>query len=155
MEKITMATIVLGIATGAYLLVALAGVYEHAFVMPAWFKEAPKSFALIKAHEGATKFWIPLQIITLLSLIASLVLNWSNPSRRWLIAATLLIYIAVAAVSAIYFAPKIIAWGKMDTSGVISEVLTSAGQSWLSLSWWTRILPQILASILLLLACIV
>lgn len=153
MEKLTMGTIILMIATFVFIFGIATGIYEHAFVMPAWFKSAPQSFALISEHDSiGKKFWIPLQILTLLSLVLALIFNWGNPTRRMLLIIPLVVYVFVATVSGAYFAPKILAWGKMDTAEAFSQALTDQSQHWLTLSWGLREMPGAIASIIMLIA---
>jgi hypothetical protein len=112
------------------------GIYQNAVVIPTWFENPPASLARVNQYgRSELRFWIPLQAATLICLILALVAVWRQPARRTLLLTTLTCYIAVAAVTALYFAPHIVEWGKMDPSGAPSLQLKSAGHRWLMLSW--------------------
>jgi len=65
-----------------------AGLYEVTTVMPEWFKDAPRSFLLIRQRSPQVqKFWIPVQIATLVLLVAALVADWNSAARSALLVA--------------------------------------------------------------------
>lgn len=97
------ASLLLSAATGI-------GLYRHCVVIPSWFREPPASFASINQYgKSEARFWVPLQAITMLALVVSLLIHWHEPARRALIVAAFACYLIVAAVTAVYFAPSMIA----------------------------------------------
>jgi hypothetical protein len=121
-------------------------------VMPSWFKAPPASFVKVNQYGGAeARFWAPVQGLTFLALLLALILNWNDPPRRTLLLVALSCYVLVAIATAVYFAPKIIAWSRMNPGGVATKELLAEGHRWLALSWIRQAL-QLVADISLLIA---
>jgi len=121
-----------------FLLTAMVGigVYQHAVAFPFYLENPPASFSRINQYgKSEVRFWVPVQAATLIFLILSLIAVWGQTDLRKLILATIGCYLIVAAATAIYFAPAIIAWGKMDPNGPPLPELKSAAHRWLILSW--------------------
>jgi NADH:ubiquinone oxidoreductase subunit 2 (subunit N) len=128
----------LALIAACFLLSSMVGVgiYHHSVVIPSWFENPPESLKRINQYgESELRFWIPLQAATLVCLVLALAAAWRQPTRRALILAILGGYVAVAAVTALYFAPQIVEWGKTNPSGALSPQFKSASQRWLMLSW--------------------
>jgi len=140
-----MTTVIDGLVPGTLVLIATSfllssvtgiGLYQHCVVIPAWFREPPASFASINQYgKSEVRFWVPLQAITMIALVVSLLMHWREPARRALIVAACACYLVVAAVTAVYFAPRIIAWSKMNPDGAASRELRAASHRWVLWSW--------------------
>jgi len=145
-------TYILVLANLLYSAAAGIGVYKMAVEIPQWFASPPASFARILANADAeVSFWIPLQIALFVSLIGSLIFNWSVHRRRKLIFIAFGCYILVAIVTAVYFAPTIMEFGKIPPDTAASPELISRAKMWLNLQWG-RILLLLVGSVAALLA---
>ena len=112
------------------------GVYQNCVVIPSWFEAPPASFARINQYgKTEIRFWIPMQILTVCTLIAALLVHWHEPARRPPVLAALLCYLVAVAVTAAYLAPRIVAWGKIGPGDVIAEGVRAAVDQWRALSW--------------------
>jgi hypothetical protein len=56
-------------------------------------------------------------------------------------------YGIVAVATALYFAPRIVAWGKMDPHGSSSPQLKAATHRWLALSWMRQSLVVVAVAV--------
>src|SRR5262249_34303702 len=135
-DSLVPSTLVLIVANFLLSTVTGIGLYQHCVVIPAWFREPPASFARInQSGKAEVRFWAPLQALPLLALVVSLLLHWHEPARRVLLVAACACYLVVAAVTAVYFAPRILAWGKIPPDGATSGELRAAGHRWVLWSW--------------------
>lgn len=152
MEKITLGNMSLMFAVFFLTSIVAIGFYQLILVMPQWFANMPESLSLIsKSNTNAVQFWIPLQLLFLLSLVTTLIFNWGIPYRRMLILYTLGIYIAVMIVSATLLAPQIVALSKITPATPFSAQTAAIAHRWLTFSW-LRIAALCVGNILLLLA---
>ena len=113
---------------------AATGVYEALFVMPTWFADVPKSLALMR-NRKSIKFWIPLQIITIASVITSSILNWNISTIHTTLVAADICFGLVWISTAVFFVPGVIAFQKLDLSKPAPLGLAARGHRWLRLSW--------------------
>lgn len=112
-------------------IVAGTGTYEHLFGIPKMLS-SPAAFAEATNNTQGqpTRFWIPLHVLSLLTLIGSLVLNWKNPGRKKLILGVFIGYVYISVVS-IFFARQLLAFGQITDAAEFSQQT----KQWLLLSW--------------------
>ncbi len=66
-------TIFIMAATVLLAVIFFAGIRERVVNMPRWFANPPASFEIIRQQaKGAQKFWIPLQILYTMLILAML-----------------------------------------------------------------------------------
>lgn len=124
------------------------GIYEHLFGIPKMLSSPIAYMETTNSDMGQPqKFWIPLHAMILLTLILSLVFNWKNKRRKYLILATFISYIYISIVS-IFFARELFAFKEITDPAVFSEQTSR----WILLSWHRPIIG--LASVVLLMIAI-
>jgi len=112
------------------------GLYQNCVVIPSWFRDPPASFSRINQYgKSELRFWIPMQALTVLALIAALFAHWNESTRRLLLLGALTCYFLTVAVTSAYFAPRIIAWGRMNPEAAVPKELRVTGNRWRALSW--------------------
>jgi hypothetical protein len=111
--------------------------YSHLVYFPVYLSDLPGSAALVNGpyalNEG--RFWMTIHPLLILSLLVSLILNWSVRPRRKLIAISFIVYIVVLAVSALYFVPELVAFARSPQSGVAPAEWSVRAHRWEVLSW--------------------
>jgi hypothetical protein len=111
--------------------------YSHLVYFPVYLSHLPDSAVLVNGpyalNEG--RFWMTIHPLLILSLIVTLFLNWSVKPRRKLIAISLIAYIVVLAVSALYFIPELFAFARSPQSGVAPAEWAVRARRWEVLSW--------------------
>ncbi|SJZ73295.1 hypothetical protein SAMN04488128_1011385 [Chitinophaga eiseniae] len=136
-------------ATLTAAIVFLAGSWERIFRMPHWFADPPHSFSLIAPQtKQSARFWIPLQLLFLLSFITALVTNWSQPQVRPYLLLALVSFLLVTIPTATYFVKEIIAFSKMTPDTPCTPELLRRSSRWIR--WTTsRNVLQFISLILL------
>lgn len=111
--------------------------YSHLVYFPVYLSDLPGSAVLVNGpyalNEG--RFWMTIHPLLILSLLATLILNWKVKPRRKLIAISLTAYIVVLAVSALYFVPELFAFARSPQSGVAPAEWSARAHRWEVLSW--------------------
>jgi hypothetical protein len=124
------------------------GLYEHMFGIP---KMLSSPAALIEANNNAMgqpqKFWIPLHVMIMATLILSLILNWKSPSRKKLVRIVFISYIYISVIS-IFFARELFTFNELADG---TEFYRQTRQ-WILLSWHRPIIG--LAGVVLLMIAI-
>lgn len=118
--------------------VLLGGVvYSHLVYFPVFLGSLPDSAILVNGphalNEG--RFWMTIHPLVILSLIASIVLNWRQRVRRKLILITFGLYIAVIVVTSLYFLPELFAFAESPRSNVSPADWLERGNRWQYFSW--------------------
>ena len=110
-------------------------VYEHLNLVPAWAAAPPLSLSMFQGEYGlkAETFWKIIHPVNLLLFIASLVMHWKS-ARRKPIAIVLGSYVAILAVTAVYFVPELISIITTPFAPVADAALTARAQTWEALS---------------------
>jgi hypothetical protein len=142
-----MSAVVLLVAVVAIWVAVIAGTYQRIFKMPKWFEDPPASFERIRRQsKGAKRFWIPLSLVFIISLLISLILNWQSAIARSYIIAALACFGLTGALSGMYFVKEVLAFSKMPVDTPKTPELISRTRSWLR---WTTVrdLLQLLAAI--------
>lgn len=126
---------------------ASAGLYEHLFGIPEMLKSPSTMITKSNNNLGqAIKFWIPVHLLILLTLVLSLIFNWKIPSRKKLVLSAFICYMYITVIS-IFFAKKLEIF-KNITDNIDFQQQTSL---WITVSWHRPIL-MIIIEILLLIA---
>ena len=128
-------TILLIPACISFIIVVGGATYEHLAVVPVWAKAVPASLSMFQGEYGlaAQNFWIPIHPVTIVLLVVGLVANWRN-ARRGYIIATLTGYLAILAITAIYFVPELLAITQSAFSSNVDADLTRRANRWETLS---------------------
>lgn len=94
--------------------------YASTVYFPAYLQNLPESSVVVNGPYGLNEavFWMGLHPTLILSLILSLVLNWKNRSRRYLIAVPFAIYLLIIVITSLYFIPELIAFAGSPDSGL-------------------------------------
>ena len=112
--------------------------YSHIVYFPAYLSHLPESNQLIKGEYGLhdENFWMFVHPFSIVTTIATLILNWRIKSRRKPILIALSIYILAIVVSAIYFIPNLLIFANSDAiTTVTPSEWYKRGQTWQHLSW--------------------
>ncbi len=127
--------------------------YSHLVYFPVYLSALPSSAVVVNGpyalNEGI--FWVIIHPLLILSLVASLVLNWQSSSRRKLIAISFAIYVIVLLISLFYFVPELVLFKHSPESTVPATEWLARGRRWQRLSW-LRGLVMYLAFVPLLIA---
>ncbi len=129
----------LGFSTGT-------GIYQHLFWIPAMF-ESPALLAKNLSGEGADSgqlFWIPLHVLSFVTMLLSLIFNWKNGKRRRLVLVAFVGYFYISLIS-IYFASQLYV---LKETPNLAEFQNQTRQ-WLMLSWHRPILQAVIELLLL------
>ena len=109
--------VVTGLATAWALISVGGGLYVFSVVDPYW----PRRPDLIQPSRGGIsrrRFWIPAHVIFELTLIAALILAWSEPSiRQWLLIG-LASHATMRIWSAFDFIPRALAFERTDPAAI-------------------------------------
>jgi len=110
--------------------------YSHLVYFPVYLSGLPDSTVLVNGPYGLSeeRFWLTIHPLLILSLIATLALNWGLQSRRKLILISLIVYVVVLIISFLYFVPELIAFKTSLVSGLPRAAWLARGQRWLILS---------------------
>ena len=139
--------IILLLAVVAMWIAVVAGLFQRIFKMPKWFEDPPVSFERIRRQSrSAKKFWIPLSLFFIISLIAALILHWGQPVVRNYLFAALACFGLTGAMSGLYFVKEVLAFSAMPVTAPKTPELIARTKCWLR---WTTIrdVLQVLAAI--------
>jgi hypothetical protein len=118
-------------------IAVIVGIYQRIFEMPKWFSNPPASFELIRGQsKKARTFWIPLSIVTIISICAAAVLYWKDFDLRIHILGALGCFVLTGILSAGFFVKEIIAFTKMPPDAPSTPELLHRTKFWLK---WTTI----------------
>jgi hypothetical protein len=147
-----MNAIVLLMAVVLMWIAVIVGLYQRIFKMPKWFEDPPASFERIRRQsKGAKKFWIPLSLLFIISLLVSLILNWQYTIVRSYLFASLACFGLTGALSGMYFVKEVLAFSNMPVTAPKTPDLINRTRFWLR---WTTVrdILQLLAAIFVTLA---
>ena len=119
----------------SFAIVIGGAVYEHTAVAPLWSAAPPKSLAMFQGEFGlkADRFWKMIHPITLLLFIATLIAFWKSVRRKNILVA-LVGYVAILAVTTVYFVPELLSIIESPYSDQPDAGLTARAQMWVTLS---------------------
>lgn len=112
-------------------------VYSHIVFFPVYLSALPDSAVLVHGPYALhdERFWMLIHPLLVLSIILSLVLNWTLKKRRKLIAITAGIYALAIVATTLFFVPELIAFQGSPESSVSRADWFARGQRWQYLSW--------------------
>lgn len=117
--------------------ILLGGIaYSHTAFIPVYLSDLPNSAAVVNGKYALNEapFWMTIHPLLILSLIASLALNWKFSARRKLIALSFGIYVSVLIVTRIYFLPELMAFATSPESNLPAAEWLARGHRWQNLS---------------------
>src|SRR5213594_4033625 len=83
--------------------------YSHLVYFPVYLSGLPDSAVVVDGpyglHEGI--FWTLIHPLLILSLVATLVLNWRLKARRKLILISIIVYVSALIATFLYFVPEL------------------------------------------------
>ena len=111
--------------------------YSHLVYFPVYLSALPASAVVVTGPYGLNEaaFWMFIHPLLILSLIATLILNWRLRARRKLIGISLVVYALVLIVSSLYFIPELVAFKQSAEAGLSAAEWLARGQRWQHLSW--------------------
>jgi hypothetical protein len=122
--------VIVAFATALALASVGGGLYEFTVVDPAW----PKRPDLVQPARGGIsrkRFWISIHVAFEVTLIAALVVAWSQPAVRNCLLVALASHAVMRLWSGVDFIPKALAFEKADPA-TVSE---AAARAWTRRSW--------------------
>ncbi|HEX9979411.1 MAG TPA: hypothetical protein VGB50_02470 [Flavobacterium sp.] len=124
-------------------------VYEHLAVVPEWSAAPPLSLSMFQGEYGlnAGSFWKTIHPVTLAFFAATLIVSWKS-ARRINVLSAWLGYLAVLAVTAVYFVPELLDITSTVYSETINNDLTRRAKLWEVLSL-VRLAAMVVMSIIL------
>lgn len=129
----TLSSLSLLAATITLSIIFIAGVRERVVNIPKWFSNPPASFELIRQQApAAQRFWIPVQIVFLVTLILSLSTNWKYKDVRLMMILGTSAFLVVIALTAAFYVKEIMAFSKMPVDAPATESLLKRADTWYS-----------------------
>lgn len=119
----------------SFSIVIGAAVYEHIAVVPRWAAAPPLSLSMFQGEYGLNPgaFWKSIHPVTLLLIIAVLIAFWKTERKRNVLI-TLVGYLIILAVTAIYFVPELLEITGTAFSKTVDLSLTKRAALWENLS---------------------
>jgi hypothetical protein len=112
--------------------------YSHIVYFPAYLSHLPESNNLITGDYGLhdENFWMFVHPLTIVTTVATLILNWRIKKRRKLILVAFSIYALAIVTTATYFLPNLVAFASSSTiTNVKPSEWYQRGQTWQHFSW--------------------
>lgn len=136
---------------GLILISILVGgtVYQMIVIVPEFGRDIPNGMiSFAHSHISTKTFWTsPIMPLGFLSMIISVVLNWKNGRKKWLISAAALAILAEV-LTIIFIYPQLRIMGIVDgTPSNDLILLTKTIKSWIlvdQLRFWIIIIPSFL-----------
>ena len=112
-------------------------VYSHLVYFPVYLSDLPNSAVLVNGPYALNdvRFWAVIHPLLIIGLAAALVLNWTSPARRKLIAFSFAVYVIVLLISFFYFVPELVLFRNSPQSTVTAAEWAVRGRRWQRLSW--------------------
>lgn len=133
------------------------GLLSQLWMNQVWIASPPSSFELIQSPigNGLNAFFILFNsLMEWVLLPAAIFLNWRIPKRRTLIVAAAVIYYGMRVWTYLYFAPEIMTFYEIPSSGPFSPELAERAQQWVYLSWYRVAIDGLVNSLFFLAAFI-
>src|SRR5687768_8895233 len=133
--KLSTVSLMLSIILWGTLLGGIA--YSHLVYFPVYLSSLPDSAVIVNGPYGLNegRFWGLIHPLLVLSLIATIVLNWNQKARRKLIGITIALYVLAILATALYFVPELIAFANSPKLSVSPAEWLARGRRWQQLSW--------------------
>jgi hypothetical protein len=134
-HKLATAALMLAIILWGTLLGGV--VYSHLVYFPVYLSDLPNSAVLVNGPYALNdvRFWAIIHPLLIISLATALVLNWTSPARRKLIALSFAVYATVLLISFFYFVPELVLFRNSPQSTVTAAEWLARGRRWQQLSW--------------------
>jgi hypothetical protein len=113
-------------------------VYANLVYFPAYLSDLPASAVVVQGPYGMNEgvFWGPAHLALILSLLATLWLNWTVRTRRKLILASIGVYVGLLVWSVFYFFPELFAFADSpNLPSVLPEQWLERTGRWRVLAW--------------------
>ena len=118
-------------ATSTLAVIFVAGIRERILNIPRWFSNPPSSFELIRQQApAAQRFWIPLQIVFMITLISAFITNWKTYDIRLMLILGTTAFFIVIALTAAYYVKEIMAFSKMPVDAPVTNELLIRARRW-------------------------
>ena len=97
----------------------------------------PESSVVVTGVYGLNeaRFWLTIHPLLILSLIVSLIANWRDPARRYLIIMSFGVYVTILIITQLYFLPELRAFEKSAAEIFPEAYWDERSTRWLYLSW--------------------
>ncbi len=129
--------IVLLITTVVLWIVVAASWLQRLYAMPRWFENPPASFERIRRQSKASRiFWLPIMALSLISSIASLIMNWGYPDIRTYMLIALACFVLNGVSTGLYFVKEILIFARMPADAPQTPALLTRTKTWLK---WTTL----------------
>lgn len=134
-RKLGTAMLMLTIILWGTLLGGIA--YSHLVFFPVYLSALPGSAVLVNGPFALneTIFWIIIHPLLIISLVATLSVNWRSNWRRKLISISFIVYIVVLVITQIYFVPELVLFKHSPESTLSAADWLVRGRRWQQLSW--------------------
>ena len=111
--------------------------YSHLVYFPVYLSALPDSAVVVNGPYGLNEgtFWLLIHPLLILSLVATVVLNWGQRARRKLIGVSIALYVLALAATASYFVPELVAFAESPKLAVPPAEWLARGRRWQRLSW--------------------
>ncbi len=111
--------------------------YSHLVYFPVYLSALPDSAVIVNGPYGLNeaRFWTLIHPLLILSLIATIVLNWNQKARRKLIAISIALYVLAILATVLYFVPELIAFANSPNLSATPAEWLARGRRWQILSW--------------------
>jgi hypothetical protein len=133
--KLSNVSLMLSVVLWGTLLGGIA--YSHLVYFPVYLSALPDSAVVVNGTYGLSEaiFWLIIHPLLILSLVATLALNWRLRPRRKLVLISFAVYAVVLVVSQLYFIPELGAFKHSPESGLSPAEWLARAQLWQRLSW--------------------
>jgi hypothetical protein len=118
----------------AFAVIIGGAVYEHLNMVPAWAAAPPASLSMFQGPYGLKPelFWKLIHPVNLFLFILTLILHWRSPRRKNLLV-VLASYVAILAITFVYFVPELISITTTAYADTVDQQLVERA------SWWERL----------------
>lgn len=118
-----------------FTIVIGGAVYEHLAVVPKWSAAPPLSLSMFQGQYGLKPevFWKLIHPVNLVLFLLALALHWKT-ARKNTLAGVFVLYIAILAITRVYFVPELLSIITTPFSETVDPALTNRSAWWEALS---------------------
>ena len=119
------------LASISFIVVIGGAVYEHLALVPVWTSAVPSSLTVFQGPYALVpqNFWFVIHPVTIVLLVVAMIANWRS-DRRGLIITTIVGYLLILGVTALYFVPELMALTQTAFSETVDAALTDRANRW-------------------------
>ncbi|WP_420149246.1 hypothetical protein [Spirosoma sp.] len=144
--KTTLDSLSLLAATIMLAIIFVAGLRERIVNIPRWFANPPASFDLIRQQAvNAPKFWIPVQLLFVITLVTAFITNWSDATVRNRLLISTGFFLLVIILTATYYVREIMAFQRIPATASVTPELLKRVNRW----YQTTVIRNILQGVAL------